>query len=64
MIRRRSVMKKNTNNVRNTAGRPAMSASQKRGYENAKRFYKEHVEAMKILANDGDRTSEDGVSST
>lgn len=50
MIRRRSVMKKNTNNVRNTAGRPAMSASQKRGYAAAGYFAKKYAKAMKVLA--------------
>lgn len=42
-------MKKNTNTVRNAAGRPVMNASQRRGYADAEYFAKKYAKAMKVL---------------
>ena len=42
-------MKKNINTVRNTAVRPVMSASWKRGYADAGYFAKKYAKAMKVL---------------
>ena len=43
-------MKKYIRNIKKTAGRTIMSASQKKGYANAKYFTKKYAKAMKVLA--------------
>lgn len=43
-------MKKYIRNTKKTEGRPIMSASQKKGYADAKHFAKKYAKAMEILA--------------
>ena len=43
-------MKKYIRNIKNTNGKPVMSASQKKGYADAKYFAKKYAKAMEILA--------------
>ena len=44
-------MKKYIRSTKNQAGKPIMSASQKRGYVAAKYFIKKYAKAMQVLAN-------------
>lgn len=43
-------MKKYIRNNKNTPGRPIMSASQRKGYADAKYFTRKYAKAMEVLA--------------
>ena len=43
-------MKKYIRNNKKTAGRPIMSASQRKGYADAKYFTRKYAKAMEVLA--------------
>lgn len=43
-------MKKYIRNNKNTTGRPIMSASQRKGYADARYFTKKYAKAMEVLA--------------